>query len=73
MNQKLCKGDIVRLLRCGANAKERLAKVGYANNDEFIPVTKLLGFLPIWVMPVPGTWRLCDEGETWSRLEATKG
>ena len=72
MNPKLCRGDRVTLLRCGAYGKERLAKVAYANNTEFVPVVRLLGFLPIW-MPVMGTWMLRDEGETWSRLKVDEG
>jgi hypothetical protein len=44
-----------------------VTKVAYTNNFVFVPVVRLLGFLPLWV-PVMGTWELSDEGETWDRL-----
>jgi hypothetical protein len=65
---KLCKGDRIILLRCGANAREREAKVAYANDMELVPVVKLLGFLPIW-LPIMGIWCIVDEGRTWRLKE----
>jgi hypothetical protein len=61
----LCKGDKVKLLRCGMNVKERPARVEYANSWQFIPTVRLLGILP-WV--VRGNWMMSDEGKTWVRL-----
>ena len=65
--ETLCKGDKVKLLRCGANARERVARVAFATKYEFIPTVRpwwLLGLVP-W--PVSGSWWLADEGETWVR------
>ena len=66
--KKLCAGDKITLLRCGANAKIRNATVLYSSDllNEFIPGVRPLGFLPL--MPVPGTWRIIDEDVTWTRL-----
>lgn len=68
---QLCRGDRVKLHRCGANAKERMATVAYANNNEFVPVVRLLRFLPWPSFPVMGVWRLQDEGATWSKWAST--
>jgi hypothetical protein len=68
---QLCKGDKVKLHRCGTNAKERMATVAYANNHEFIPVVRLLWFLPWPRFPMMGVWRLQDEGTTWSKWAST--
>ena len=65
----LCKGDKVVLMRCGDNDKERVAKVAYANEYEFVPLVRALGFLPLWV-PVMGTWKISDEGRTWRRVRS---
>jgi hypothetical protein len=73
VNSKLRKGDKIILLRCGANNKERPAKVDYVNEAEFLPVVKLFGFLPIWISLLSdrfsGMWMLSDEGEKWKRLK----
>jgi hypothetical protein len=62
----LCKGDVVILERSGSNNKRRKAKVEYANDYEFIPLVRVLFFLPYW-WPPGGCWRLEDEGKTWRR------
>lgn len=64
----LCKGDKVKLLRCGANDRERVAKVLYANDYEFIPLTKLFGFIPWFVVRKMGVWEVKDEGVTWVKI-----
>jgi hypothetical protein len=63
-NVKLCKGDKVKLLRCGSNARERVTRVAYAGDFVFVPTVRLLGIIPV---PVGGVWLLGDEGKTWVR------
>lgn len=63
----LCKGDMVMLERCGYNDKPRVARVEYANDTEFTPVVRWLGFMPIWVL-VRGIWWISEEGKTWHKL-----